>query len=142
MLLQLRDDKPDISLPLTWSVFAGAVLEGEDDETALRREMLEELGISASFTRIGATPANTWYVVDLTDTEVAAIRRNEGCGHGFFSFAGLKSLFGIEGKGGLGGAIRKFMERAPQKIQTFLVEFYGPDGMPDLAILTGAPIQP
>lgn len=43
ILLQLREDKPSVDFPGTWSTFGGAL---EDDETpleALQRELMEEI---------------------------------------------------------------------------------------------------
>src|SRR5213592_4872095 len=42
-LLQLRDDIPNIWYPGHWGLFGGAVDAGEDEITALRRELREEL---------------------------------------------------------------------------------------------------
>lgn len=42
-LMQLRDDKPGIFYPGHWGFFGGGVDSGEDEETALRRELFEEL---------------------------------------------------------------------------------------------------
>ncbi len=43
VLLQLRDDKPDIPYPNHWAVLGGKIEEGETREEALRREMMEEI---------------------------------------------------------------------------------------------------
>ena len=43
-LMQHRDDKPGIFYPDHWGLFGGAIEPGEDPETALRRELKEELG--------------------------------------------------------------------------------------------------
>jgi 8-oxo-dGTP diphosphatase len=43
VLLQHRDDKPDIAHPGLWSLFGGSVDEGETVEAAVVREVWEEL---------------------------------------------------------------------------------------------------
>jgi len=43
ILMQLRDDRPDIWYPNHWGLFGGAVEEGESPEEALCRELYEEL---------------------------------------------------------------------------------------------------
>jgi 8-oxo-dGTP pyrophosphatase MutT (NUDIX family) len=45
VLLQHRDDRPDIVWPGAWAIFGGHVEPGEEPETAARREMEEELGL-------------------------------------------------------------------------------------------------
>jgi mutator protein MutT len=43
ILMQLRDDRPDIWYPNHWGLFGGGVEEGESPEEALCRELYEEL---------------------------------------------------------------------------------------------------
>ncbi|MEB3290070.1 MAG: NUDIX hydrolase [Leptolyngbya sp.] len=43
-LLQLRDDNPNILFPGCWGFFGGHLEPGEDPTTAMRRELLEEIG--------------------------------------------------------------------------------------------------
>ena len=43
-LLQLRDDIPGILYPGHWGFFGGHMELGEDPPTAMRRELLEEIG--------------------------------------------------------------------------------------------------
>jgi len=45
VLLQHRDDKPEIRWPGAWAIFGGHVEEGEAPEEAARREIEEELGL-------------------------------------------------------------------------------------------------
>jgi 8-oxo-dGTP pyrophosphatase MutT (NUDIX family) len=44
-LLQLRDSIPGIWYPGHWGLFGGGVETGEDEITALRRELREEIGL-------------------------------------------------------------------------------------------------
>lgn len=46
VLLQLRDDKPDIPFAGMWTFFGGAVEEDETHEQAVHREVQEELGLT------------------------------------------------------------------------------------------------
>ena len=50
-LMQLRDQRPGIFYPGHWGLFGGAVDLGEDADTALARELREELGIEISDAR-------------------------------------------------------------------------------------------
>jgi 8-oxo-dGTP diphosphatase len=43
-LMQLRDDIPGIAYPGHWGFFGGHIEPGEDPLTAVRRELLEEIG--------------------------------------------------------------------------------------------------
>lgn len=58
-LLQLRDDIPGILYPGRWGFFGGHIEPGEDPPTAMRRELLEE---------IGYTPPDL-YLFDRTETD-------------------------------------------------------------------------
>lgn len=44
MLLQQRDDTPDLPFPGHWTFFGGQVEPGESLQEALERELIEELG--------------------------------------------------------------------------------------------------
>ncbi len=46
VLLQQRDDKPEIPYPGFWTLFGGAVEAGETPDEAVHRELMEELSIS------------------------------------------------------------------------------------------------
>lgn len=46
-VLQLRDERPDISSPGQWSLFGGKIEPGERPPEAMIRELREELGIAA-----------------------------------------------------------------------------------------------
>jgi 8-oxo-dGTP pyrophosphatase MutT (NUDIX family) len=50
-LMQLRDQKSGIFYPGHWGLFGGAIDTGENPETALRRELKEELRLTVSSIR-------------------------------------------------------------------------------------------
>jgi 8-oxo-dGTP pyrophosphatase MutT (NUDIX family) len=89
-LMQLRDDIPRIFYPGHWGCFGGAVGPGEDKETALRRELEEELewkaGIGTEFvnldfdlTKLGQTTCyRTYYEVTVTEADASRLVLHEG----------------------------------------------------------------
>ncbi len=88
VLLQHRDDKPDIAHPGLWSLFGGAVDAGETVEEALVREIWEELEYSVTEKRlwlIAQQPEAQFYIflVPLT-VPVEALVLHEGQGFGLF----------------------------------------------------------
>lgn len=46
VLLQLREDKPELLYPAHWTILGGLVEEGESPDQAIRREILEEIELS------------------------------------------------------------------------------------------------
>jgi 8-oxo-dGTP pyrophosphatase MutT (NUDIX family) len=54
-LMQQRDDKAEIWYPGHWGLFGGAVESGETPFDALRRELLEEIGIEVAAPRLFTT---------------------------------------------------------------------------------------
>lgn len=96
-LLQHRDDLPHIWFPGAWGLFGGAIEGAETPEAALRRELVEEIGVVPSmltyFTRFdfdlafaggGACPR---YVFEgtLAAAELASLRLGEGREMRFFA---------------------------------------------------------
>ncbi|HLO83420.1 MAG TPA: NUDIX hydrolase [Nostocaceae cyanobacterium] len=55
--MQLRDNIPNIAAPGCWGLFGGHLEAGETPETALQREVLEEISYQLpSFTKFGVYP--------------------------------------------------------------------------------------
>ncbi len=59
VVLHLRDDKPEIPHPACWSLFGGAVDDGELPDETIRRELGEELALHE------VTLRALWRVVDM-----------------------------------------------------------------------------
>jgi 8-oxo-dGTP pyrophosphatase MutT (NUDIX family) len=91
-LFQLRDDIPNIVMPGRWGFFGGHIDPGEDADTAIVREIEEELSFKPHtvsrlteivYPRLDKTGAQVWirrifYDVPVTDADVATMRLGEG----------------------------------------------------------------
>lgn len=89
-LMQLRDDKPDIFYPDHWGLFGGGIDAGEDSQTCLRRELMEELTLAPRsltfFTRMVfdfspfgcGTLFRDFFLVPLTYAELSRLTLGEG----------------------------------------------------------------
>lgn len=90
-LMQLRDDRPEVSMANHWGLFGGIVEEGERPERALLRELKEELAFvplqaPAWFTEISCsldflsdgTHHKIFYAAEISAIEIPAMRLGEG----------------------------------------------------------------
>ena len=88
VLLQHRDDKPDIAHPGLWSLFGGSVEEDETIEDALVREMWEELEYPVKEKQLWliARQAGATFHIFLVplDLPVEKLVLHEGQGFGFY----------------------------------------------------------
>ena len=97
-LLQLRDKSPEIYFPNYWGLFGGAIEVGESERVALRREIMEELGLEVclkknclmsfdfdlrmmQFSKI----KRSFYEVELNKNAVEKIKLGEGQKYKLFS---------------------------------------------------------
>jgi len=64
VLLQQRDDKPDLRYAGYWTFFGGAVEEGEHHDAAILRELEEELELTDVQPRL-------WYEYECPDRTIA-----------------------------------------------------------------------
>ncbi len=110
ILLQQRDDRPDLMFPGYWTTFGGAMEAGETPDEAIRRELLEEIELEL--------PLKLWKVYDEIldlggnrvtvrryifvgpiDQPAETIALNEGQALGYFGVEDLENLkigFGFE----------------------------------------------
>jgi 8-oxo-dGTP pyrophosphatase MutT (NUDIX family) len=88
VLLQHRDDKPDIADPGLWSLFGGSVEEGESIEDALIRELWEELEYPVKEKQlwlIACQPGATFHIFLLPlDLPLEKLVLHEGQGFGLY----------------------------------------------------------
>jgi 8-oxo-dGTP diphosphatase len=103
VLLQLRDDKPDLLYANHWTLFGGGVEEGETPETAIHRELMEELEISLPLTFWkkyrcpirsveGIVTTHNHIFVGKMTRDIATMRLNEGQAMCYFKPTEAKSL--------------------------------------------------
>jgi 8-oxo-dGTP pyrophosphatase MutT (NUDIX family) len=96
-LMQLRDAKPEIILPDHWALFGGSVEPGEPAESAMRRELSEELRFAAHRVEpltemiidLPFTPPRrdrmSFFHVPIEENDVAAMVLCEGAAMRLFS---------------------------------------------------------
>lgn len=94
-LMQLRDDFPHIVYPGCWGFFGGHIEPGEDANTGIRRELLEELGyvppdLTLSQKRFDGKVRRYYYYGELT-VPVSELQLNEGQDLGLCSVAEIKA---------------------------------------------------
>ena len=103
ILLQLRDDRPDLLYPGCWTTFGGAVEDGETPDEALHRELLEEieLELPMKFWRVEDIPiehngqqfiVERFIYVGRIDRAASEIKLNEGQALGYFGLDDLDKL--------------------------------------------------
>lgn len=103
ILLQLRDDQPDLVGAGKWGLFGGAKESGETPLAGIKRELKEELDWETSPKLIGQVADNHndivydhWLYRCLFNGEVASLLIREGQEARFFNLASLDSLNKVE----------------------------------------------
>lgn len=97
VLLQLRDDKPDIPYPNCWGTFGGQVEVVETPEEAIRREVREELEYEISRPEyFGNFPFDGYniYMYRVADPDITleTVKVREGQCGGFFSLNEVRDI--------------------------------------------------
>ena len=98
LLLQLRDNKPDIFFPNHWGCFGGAIDANEGPSESVTRELEEEIGLqvnigkSDQFTKftfdlfglgLGSIDRN-YFIIDIGQKPITSLELNEGSEMRFF----------------------------------------------------------
>jgi 8-oxo-dGTP diphosphatase len=111
ILLQQRDNKPDIAFPGYWTTFGGVIETGETPEVALSRELLEEIELEPPMTlwKVFDNPVRRstgelvlieqYVFVGRLEVEASEIKLNEGQALGYFHLDDIDRLpiaFGFE----------------------------------------------
>jgi len=98
ILLQLRDQRPNIFYPGVWGLFGGGMDYGEKPIDALKRELLEEIGLEIKDAKLlfswNHDKYNSilhFFLVPLT-IELDKLCLNEGQGMDLFSIEQIKRL--------------------------------------------------
>lgn len=96
VLLQLRDNKPNIAFPLHWTLIGGIVEVAEIAEEAIKRELKEELGITLDNIELFAIEdyekAFQHIFTAKAQIDPAKIRLREGLEIRWFKFTELQTL--------------------------------------------------
>lgn len=107
ILLQHRDDKPEIASPNLWSSFGGRSEKGETLEVAMLRELEEEIEFQPDnylpFVSVCKGYQNTQFFITNIDVGLDNLVQHEGQGMGFFS---LEESFSLD----LAFTVRKALE--------------------------------
>jgi 8-oxo-dGTP diphosphatase len=100
--LQLRDNRPDIAAPGTWSLFGGMIQEGETPVETIKREIAEELCIETCFFQpfgfrgyysdFEGSVIRTWFFVSDVTPPWSGHRLTEGQDGRVFRFDALQAL--------------------------------------------------
>jgi 8-oxo-dGTP diphosphatase len=98
LLLQLRDDRPDILFPNCWGLFGGTVDSGETQEQAIERELQEELNWTPHELQYLLTweqsdpPGLMSIFATQLDVEIDRLQLTEGQALGLFTLPELVQL--------------------------------------------------
>jgi 8-oxo-dGTP diphosphatase len=98
VLLNLRDNIPNIPYPNCWAFIGGGVEDGENEEQAARREVLEETGCQLDKIArlqdvfIREYQINTTIFLSRINVSLEQIKLTEGQDIKFFSFGEIKNL--------------------------------------------------
>lgn len=123
LFMLLRDNKPGIAFPNTWTPPTGGLEPGEDLRQCGERETREEISFLPRRLRILGVSAkgNGFFFAKLTDKEKGRLRLGEGQGMGFFTSEALDNV-------PIGGALRLYLDKYPEVIRKMIKTGKAPKG--------------
>lgn len=100
VLLQQRDNKPDLAFAGYWTLFGGAIEDQETPDMAMKRELIEEIDLEPTLTHWKMYERKHTSTITIVqhiyigriDQKLDNIALYEGQAHNFFHYNQLKSL--------------------------------------------------
>ncbi|HYF97818.1 MAG TPA: NUDIX domain-containing protein, partial [Coxiellaceae bacterium] len=132
VLLMLRDNNPNINLPVRWELPARALEGGDSPAESAQRGLMIEFGLrDVPLTEIGTSPkGHVFFYAELESSHVPKRGLGQAFAHGFFSTEAIEEFYslGVGGKGQLGGVLTTFVKENFAEFRKLIKEGVFPTG--------------